>query len=230
MKILSKQRYFDLASENCFAVKKSYGNIYLIADIEKKENDGAKFLYRIEEYPHWILPDGKSLLEGFMQLRDEKCGGITFNEDCENAHNELLGYLSEEELVVSQPVIIYASNDLETTDILKLIPDGCYIVVIGDEESVNEFDNPENRTPNFMDYKRQMSKICISDVYNVLSTMQRLEENGILSDAVETSFGSLKEIMNNLKTGEKCSKCGSDLYKSDLPQYDFYCIECDENF
>lgn len=45
-----------------------------------------------------------------------------------------------------------------------------------------------------------------------------------------------KEIMektNNIEeceTEEKCPRCGSPLYLSDLPQYDFVCLNCDENF
>lgn len=32
------------------------------------------------------------------------------------------------------------------------------------------------------------------------------------------------------RTNAKCPKCGKILLMSDLPQYDYVCYECDENF
>ena len=38
--------------------------------------------------------------------------------------------------------------------------------------------------------------------------------------------------MNELKTNtdKECPRCGCFLLESDLPQYDYVCMECDENF
>lgn len=43
--------------------------------------------------------------------------------------------------------------------------------------------------------------------------------------------GKLKyEIFEKFGTDKKCFRCGSQLLVSDLPDYDYLCFECDENF
>lgn len=37
-------------------------------------------------------------------------------------------------------------------------------------------------------------------------------------------------IVEAIKTEKRCPKCGEPLYYSDLPEYDYVCVECDENF
>lgn len=37
-------------------------------------------------------------------------------------------------------------------------------------------------------------------------------------------------IVKELLTEKKCPHCDAPLYCSDLPQYDYVCIECEENF
>ena len=40
----------------------------------------------------------------------------------------------------------------------------------------------------------------------------------------------LDELLRHFITKSTCPRCGAPLYLSDLPQYDFTCYECDENF
>ena len=40
----------------------------------------------------------------------------------------------------------------------------------------------------------------------------------------------VRNIVNTLKTNKKCPHCDAILYCSDLPEYDYVCIECEENF
>lgn len=40
----------------------------------------------------------------------------------------------------------------------------------------------------------------------------------------------IHDIVISLKTDKMCPHCGNELYCSDLPQYDYVCPECDENF
>jgi hypothetical protein len=37
-------------------------------------------------------------------------------------------------------------------------------------------------------------------------------------------------IVKELLTDKRCPHCDAPLYCSDLPQYDYVCIECEENF
>lgn len=37
-------------------------------------------------------------------------------------------------------------------------------------------------------------------------------------------------IVKELLTDKRCPHCDAPLYYSDLPQYDYVCIECEENF
>ena len=39
-----------------------------------------------------------------------------------------------------------------------------------------------------------------------------------------------EDVIEKITTNKKCPKCGKILYLSDLPQYDYVCTECDENF
>ena len=40
----------------------------------------------------------------------------------------------------------------------------------------------------------------------------------------------IHNIVKELRTDKKCPHCDASLYCSDLPQYDYVCIECEENF
>lgn len=37
-------------------------------------------------------------------------------------------------------------------------------------------------------------------------------------------------IVEEITTDKKCPRCGSNLYCSDIEEYDYVCVECDENF
>lgn len=37
-------------------------------------------------------------------------------------------------------------------------------------------------------------------------------------------------IVKELLTDKRCPRCDAPLYCSDLPQYDYVCVECEENF
>lgn len=40
----------------------------------------------------------------------------------------------------------------------------------------------------------------------------------------------ISAIVEEITTNKKCPRCGEILYCSDLPEYDYVCVECDENF
>jgi len=41
---------------------------------------------------------------------------------------------------------------------------------------------------------------------------------------------SIHSIIKSITTEKKCPRCGKTLYCSDLPEYDYVCVECNENF
>lgn len=41
---------------------------------------------------------------------------------------------------------------------------------------------------------------------------------------------AVHSIVKDIETDKKCPSCGSMLYCSDLPEYDYVCVECEENF
>lgn len=100
----------------------------------------------------------------------------------------------------------------------------------------NEFDKKGIRTKNFEKQKEIISEMSVYELMNmviiseyaadVLKHDKRFEEAEELADAI----GPVKTVLEKCKTDKKCPKCGKELYLSDLPQYDFLCFQCDENF
>lgn len=82
---------------------------------------------------------------------------------------------------------------------------------------------------------------CLMDVEEETENYKRFKE--ILTDNIgvptlvnfdEENDDALVIIVHNivkeLLTDKRCPHCDAPLYCSDLPQYDYVCIECEENF
>ena len=96
--------------------------------------------------------------------------------------------------------------------------------------------NVFKRTQNNTDHFKAISKLSITQIIRIVDYINLLAsyvntENGILDD-LDDITAPFDDIIGKLRTNETCRHrdCGGWLYKSDLPQYDFVCIECDENF
>lgn len=89
-------------------------------------------------------------------------------------------------------------------------------------------------TNNYVAHKKIMSELSVTDLvraYDYINTLSQFvpNENEVLDDLREI-IEPLEKIINTARTEELCPHCRSELFLSDLPQYDYVCIECEENF
>lgn len=99
---------------------------------------------------------------------------------------------------------------------------------------INEFDTLESRTENFKECRNAIENLSIVDIVRAIDYIKGLTSFVPLENEVRNY---LKEVIDPLvrvrdmcMTNKECPHCGCDLFKSDLPQYDYVCAECDENF
>ena len=99
---------------------------------------------------------------------------------------------------------------------------------------INEFDTPELRTENFKDYREAMGNLSIVDIIKAVDYINELgtfiPQNNEVLDYFEDIVRPLVDVIDKCRTDKECPHCGCYLFKSDLPQYDYVCAECDENF
>ena len=77
----------------------------------------------------------------------------------------------------------------------------------------------EEETDNYKKYKDALA-------YNIgVPTLVNFVEGN--DDAL---VNIVRDIVEELRTDKRCPHCDAPLYCSDLPQYDYVCIECEENF
>lgn len=125
----------------------------------------------------------------------------------------------------------YNGNHCETeTPEFRLTQDEVDIAVFVEEEKKTETDTSEN-------YKKQVeevSKLSITQLVEIRNLINKLcalvpADNEIYSE-METIIEPLYAVTRKCKTNHKCPVCGGRLYLSDLPQYDFVCPQCSENY
>ena len=81
-------------------------------------------------------------------------------------------------------------------------------------------DEEQEETENYRKFKEALA--------NTIS-VQALEEY-VCGDPDDLMRENTVDVIEKITTDKKCPKCGKTLYLSDLPQYDYVCAECDENF
>ena len=101
--------------------------------------------------------------------------------------------------------------------------------------TVSEID-AELYTENFKEHRDTIQDLSIAHnvrvVDYVIALSQYLNDDTEILDDMDNILDPFYTVINKLRTDEKCRHggCGGLLYKSDLPQYDFVCPKCDENF
>lgn len=113
-------------------------------------------------------------------------------------------------------------------------------LAIEDAAGINEFDNPTDASDNYKKADKVLSNVDVETIAKACSAITTLISNMNIDADYEKRLCEVNEkvadILNigrALKTHgkhNKCPKCGRQLYLSDLPQYDYVCPWCDENF
>lgn len=98
----------------------------------------------------------------------------------------------------------------------------------------NEYDTKELRTNNFETHQKAIESLSIVDIVKIGDYVNELasfipSENEVL-DYLGQIVEPFVKIMDELRTDKECPQCGCYLFKSDLPQYNYVCAECNENF
>ena len=94
---------------------------------------------------------------------------------------------------------------------------------------MNEFMN--EATENFKLNQEHMSDLSIVDVVHVVNGIENvIEELDFQLEYLKKVVEYISKVKTRCITDKECPHCGSLLYCSDLPQYDYVCAECDENF
>lgn len=110
--------------------------------------------------------------------------------------------------------------------------------------STNEFD--KESTQNYRDHQEIISKLsistlvkihdCLFDLYEDINEGEDFlflgeeEEKTFKEEILELRNSILQPIIKELLTEKTCPHCKTFLFKSDSPQYDYVCPDCDENF
>lgn len=96
--------------------------------------------------------------------------------------------------------------------------------------------HPVPCTANYMDHQQAIAFLSITQIIRItdylIELSQFVDENNEILDDMEAILQPFHNIITKLRCTEICrhGECGSYLYKSDLPQYDFVCPNCEENF
>lgn len=93
---------------------------------------------------------------------------------------------------------------------------------------MNEFMN--EATENFKDVQKEISTLWLGDIMGAYDIINCLRVGIKPTSDIEPVVTALEKVIARCTTGVKCPRCGNQLFKSDMPQYDYVCFECEENF
>lgn len=130
------------------------------------------------------------------------------------------------------------SDDTSTYD--TTANDAEMILNGGEEDCIQLCDSCDNdgcnkrRTPNYTEYETAVKNLSLPAIVRAVEYIITLAEitdkdNKILED-MEYILEPFRGVTEGLRTERICPRCGGFWYKSDLAQYDYVCVGCDENF
>ena len=87
---------------------------------------------------------------------------------------------------------------------------------------------------NYERFEEAKCDLSLPDIVNAYNYIQALmwfvPKNGSMREEYEHVIEPLEKFVQTCKTDAKCPKCGQPLYYSDLMDYEYVCVQCDENF
>ncbi len=90
------------------------------------------------------------------------------------------------------------------------------------------------KTENYKKEQSIISGLSITDIVKASDYINELASfvpaNNEVLDYLEDIQKPLVDVIRKCKTDKECPHCGGSLYLSDLPQYEYVCPECEENF
>ena len=82
-------------------------------------------------------------------------------------------------------------------------------------------------------HQEAISTLSITELIRAVDyihcTNDLLGDNEVTDDT-EAILEPLEKVIAKCDASKVCNRCGLPLYFSGLPNYDYVCVECDENF
>ena len=127
-------------------------------------------------------------------------------------------------------------NELEPTDVAEAhysVTQGLLLTPsVISLDMKNEYEM--EATDDYKEHQRVIAQLSITDVVKASDYINELATfiptNNEVLDYLEDIQKPLLEVIRKLQTKKECPRCGCALYLCDLPQYNYVCAECDENF
>lgn len=95
---------------------------------------------------------------------------------------------------------------------------------------------PNSMTENHRKFNELLlNNMDITNIHYAAESMQKGIEllrktHSEATEEMEQRHDELERMLEPYRTKAYCPRCGKILYLSDLPQYDYLCTECEENF
>ena len=120
-------------------------------------------------------------------------------------------------------------------------PIGTAEYVTDDDNLIYDIENDLGRlyeqtdvTDNYIEHQEAINNLSVTELIKTVDYIKLLStfipENNEVLDNLGDIVKPFEKVIKRLKTNIICPHCGKELFKSDLPDYDYVCENCDENF